>query len=96
MTIYTDTNCSLASLASANDSELEMLVNKGLHDCIVDTFNACKKTSDPRKLTIEISMVRNDDIVSCDIKIQPKLAAYSKIEKPKQIDGQTALDLEEE
>ena len=83
-----------AKIADVLDGELETLINKALTDMVIDTMSLFKNAKDPRKITIELSLVKfNDENIAVDFKVTPKAAPYTQVpEKQEKIaDGQLSI-----
>lgn len=83
-----------ANIRDVLDGDLEALVNKALIDMADDMMNVYKSAKDPRKITIELSLVKfNDDNMAVDFKVTPKAAPYTQVpEKQEKIaDGQLSI-----
>lgn len=64
----------------ADGFELQTLINKAITDMVADLRNQYKKAADPRKITIELSLVNLDgNNVGVDFKVTPKAAAYTQM-----------------
>ena len=97
MSAYIDLNAKTKDILDANGGELTTLIDKAIFDMISDTMSRYKDSSAPRKITIELALVRIDDQVNASWKVTPKPAPYEKIPEPKGPkvpDGQTALELD--
>ena len=83
-----------AKISDVLDGELETLINKALTDMVIDTMSLFKNAKDPRKITIELSLVKfNDESIAVDFKVTPKAAPYTQVpEKQEKIaDGQLSI-----
>ena len=83
-----------AKIADVLDGDLETLINKALTDMVIDTMSLFKNAKDPRKITIELSLVKfNDGNIAVDFKVTPKAAPYTQVpEKQEKIaDGQLSI-----
>ena len=83
-----------ANIRDVLDGELEALVNKALIDMTIDMMSLYKSAKDPRKITIELSLVKfNDGNIAVDFKVTPKAAPYTQVpEKQEKIaDGQLSI-----
>ena len=83
-----------ANIRDVLDGDLEALVNKALIDMADDMMNVYKSAKDPRKITIELSLVKfNDENMAVDFKVTPKAAPYTQVpEKQEKIaDGQLSI-----
>lgn len=83
-----------ANIRDVLDGDLEALINKALIDMAVDMMNVYKSAKDPRKITIELSLVKfNDENMAVDFKVTPKAAPYTQVpEKQEKIaDGQLSI-----
>ena len=83
-----------ANIRDVLDGDLEALVNKALIDMADDMMNVYKSAKNPRKITIELSMVKfNDENMAVDFKVTPKAAPYTQVpEKQEKIaDGQLSI-----
>ena len=83
-----------ANIRDVLDGDLEALINKALIDMAADMMNVYKSAKDPRKITIELSVVKfNDENMAVDFKVTPKAAPYTQVpEKQEKIaDGQMSI-----
>lgn len=83
-----------ANIRDVLDGDLEALINKALIDMAADMMNVYKSAKDPRKITIELSLVKfNDENMAVDFKVTPKAAPYTQVpEKQEKIaDGQLSI-----
>ena len=83
-----------ANIRDVLDGDLEALINKALTDMVIDTMSLFKNAKDPRKITIELSLVKfNDENIAVDFKVTPKAAPYTQVpEKQEKIaDGQLSI-----
>ena len=83
-----------ANIRDVLDGDLEALINKALIDMAADMMNVYKSAKDPRKITIELSLVKfNDENMAVDFKVTPKAAPYTQVpEKQEKIaDGQMSI-----
>ena len=83
-----------ANIRDVLDGDLEALVNKALIDMADDMMNVYKSAKGPRKITIELSLVKfNDENMAVDFKVTPKAAPYTQVpEKQEKIaDGQLSI-----
>lgn len=75
---YLPINLTITDILCADDYEMNTIVNTAIIDVVADLMNPRKKVSDPRKVTIELSMVNLDGKnVGVDFKVTPKIAAYA-------------------
>lgn len=83
-----------ANIRDVLDGELEALVNKALIDMTIDMMSLYKSAKDPRKITIELSLVKfNDENMAVDFKVTPKAAPYTQVpeKQEKIVDGQLSI-----
>lgn len=83
-----------ANIRDVLDGDLEALINKALTDMVIDTMSLFKNAKDPRKITIDLSLVKfNDENIAVDFKVTPKAAPYTQVpEKQEKIaDGQLSI-----
>lgn len=95
MKIYTSLACTTQDLLEAKNGEMRMLIDRALADVARDTMNKYKDSGDARKITIEIISKRTGDSFTHEVKITPKLAAYSNTAEDDIPEGQEQLDLPE-
>lgn len=98
MSAFVELNAKTEDILQANDRELTQLIDKALFDMIYDTMSRYKDVYAPRKITIDLTLVRIDDEqVSITWKVKPTPAPYEKKPEPKHLpvlEGQTTLDLD--
>ena len=83
-----------ANIRDVLDGDLEALINKALMDMTNDMLNVFKSAKAPRKIIIELSLVKLDVMnIAVDFKVTPKAAPYTQVpEKQEKIaDGQLSI-----
>lgn len=79
MSAFLDLTCGVSDILQANNNELADLIDTALHDMVSDSFSRYKNTSAKRGISIDLQIVRIDDMVNVSWKVTPKPAAYEKL-----------------
>ena len=79
MSAFFDLTCTVDDILQANKDELKDLINTALHDMVSDSFNRYKNASAKRGISIDLQIIRIDDMVNVSWKVTPKPAAYEKL-----------------
>lgn len=98
MSAYVELNATTKEVFEANNYELTQLVDKALFDMIHDTFSRFKDPNAPRKIVIDLTLIRINEDLNVTWKVTPKPAPYEKKPelKPEPVpEGQTTLELDE-
>ena len=83
--LYLPIDMSIMDVLREGNEELATLVNMALADMNIDIRSPYKNPNDPRKVTIELTLVKfNDEKIAVDFKVTPKSATYTKV--PETID----------
>lgn len=96
--IYLPLDLNITDILAAGDVELGMLADMALSDMTADINSPFKDPTEPRKVTIELNLVKfNDTTVAVDFKVTPKAAKYTKVpEKLKQAVSDAQLTIYDE
>lgn len=98
MSAYIELTAKTEDILEANNGELRQIIDKAVFDMISDTMSRFKNNSAPRKITINLELVRIDEIVNVKWKVDTRPAAYEKTpedKSPKVPKGQTELALDD-
>ena len=83
--LYLPIDMSIMDVLKEGNEELATLVNMALADMNIDIRSPYKNPNDPRKVTIDLTLVKfNDEKIAVDFKVTPKAATYTKV--PETID----------